>query len=775
MILKQFLNLRSFALFLGLFFWSIAGIVQGQQLNNSLDYTNWNKTAEMVEKALVDGAPSELLLTTLREKLTLRRADFKFAQNVNQTRLDNLTEQLSALGEELDPGNEAVEISERRTDLRAQIDALRVPRVRALEAFKRADGLIAEIDIFLRIQKTDNLLRLGKTPLDLRIWPVAMLELSDRFGMIATGVFEAWNTPTVKLKLRDRMASIIGLFLIIIFLATQGFRWIDRISATIKRRQDETSHGLATYLGSLAKTGTVFLCFYLLLTVWLISRLYGAQIEHLIENILWSVSPIFVACWIAFRLFPSDENESTPVQVPKLLRKQARLLTQLVGIGLALQFISYDLQWAGSFGEDTWTVNTFVLSLISAASGFRLGQILCIQSARATLGSGTKIKHALQARSGQALMLVTSVSLLLSLIGYSAASNALLFPSLLSAGLIAALILTFEAVRDFCAIVAEDSVLGHDSLVAIAINTTLLLGSLPIFALIWGARVSNLTEVWTHFKSGIQLGDVQISPGSLLVLIVVFVIGYLITRIIQRTLKIRILPKTKLDTGGQNAIVSGFGYVGIFVAALIAITFAGLDLSSLAIVAGALSVGIGFGLQNIVSNFVSGIILLIERPISVGDWIEVGGNMGTVTNISVRSTSIQTFDRSDVIIPNADLVSGTVTNYTRGNSVGRVILPIGVAYGNDTRKISDLLQSIVESHPMVVSEPPPSIVFQGFGADSLNFEIRAVLSDINYGLSVKTELNHQVAEVFATNGIEIPFAQRDIWIRNPEALQPNSS
>jgi small-conductance mechanosensitive channel len=372
-------------------------------------------------------------------------------------------------------------------------------------------------------------------------------------------------------------------------------------------------------------------------------------------------------------------------------------------------------------------------------------------------------------------MLVTSVSLLLSLIGYSAASNALLFPSLLSAGLIAALILTFEAVRDFCAIVAEDSVSGHDSLVAIAINTTLLLGSLPVFALIWGARVANLTEVWTQFKSGIQLGDVQISPGSLLVLIVVFVIGYLITRIIQRTLKIRILPKTKLDTGGQNAIVSGFGYIGIFVAALIAISFAGLDLSSLAIVAGALSVGIGFGLQNIVSNFVSGIILLIERPISVGDWIEVGGNMGTVTNISVRSTSIQTFDRSDVIIPNADLVSGTVTNYTRGNSVGRVILPIGVAYGNDTRKISDLLQSIVEAHPMVVSEPPPSIVFQGFGVDSLNFEIRAVLSDINYGLSVKTELNHQVAEVFVKNSIEIPFAQRDIWIRNPEALKPNSS
>ncbi len=770
MIFKLFLNLSRFFLIVWLGLWAALASAQTSP-QVTLDYDRWAATANMAQDTLEAGTASGAFLHELRKQLALRRSEFSEVQNFSPARLATLEEQLAALGPVPESGTEPAEIAERRMILAQEIKVLNAPRLRAREAFKQADGLIREIDAALSAKETENLLQLRPSPIDLRLWPEAVLQVSEKLKSLVGSVSTAWHTPVLRDKAHDQLSLIVALLVAAGVLLTQGRRWLARALRRLSRSEDAYGVDLAQYLLGLGKLVNVLLCVFLVSRAWSISRLYDFDLNVLLQASPWIVAPLFISRWLATQLCPIDETTRSVLALPSGSRVQARFLIRFLGVAISAMIFMAFLNSMGDFSSGTVAVIVVVLVSIAGVGTLRLGGLLWRQSHGPQAATGAEqVPHRIVVRLGQGLAVVAAICIALAVIGYSYLAIELLMTVLLATEFLGILFVTFEAVRNAAAMLSQDRNAGYDSLAAVVVNAALILASLPVFALIAGVRPSELMELWSTFQSGVTLGEVQLSPSVVLQLIVVFVIGLLLTRLIQRTLKIRVLAKTKIDAGGQNAIVSGIGYFGIFLAAVVAITYAGLDLSSLAIVAGALSVGIGFGLQNIVSNFVSGIILLIERPISVGDWIEVGGNMGIVRKISVRSTSIQTFDRTDVIVPNADLVSGTVTNYTHGSSVGRIIVPIGVAYGNDTRKIEELLLPLAEQHPLVLKDPAPSVVFQGFGADSLNFEIRALLADINYGLTVRSELNHQVYEVLTANGIEIPFGQRDIWIRNPEAL-----
>lgn len=295
---------------------------------------------------------------------------------------------------------------------------------------------------------------------------------------------------------------------------------------------------------------------------------------------------------------------------------------------------------------------------------------------------------------------------------------------------------------------------------------------LPVLALLWGVPWPEVRRFLVRAFTDIPIGSISISLTSILLGVVLFFVGYLVTQRFLSWLDGNVLERSGVETGARNSIRKGLGYLGIAIAALVAISAAGFNLSQIAIVAGALSVGIGFGLQNIVNNFVSGLILLAERPFKSGDIIEAGGHVGTVTNINVRATEIRLFDRKTLILPNSELINSAVQNWMHRNTLGRVTVQVGVSYDTDPERVYNILLEIAADHPLILGNPEPFVSFDDFGASSLDFVLYAFVADVGTGFGVRTDLRMAIYKRFKAEGIEIPFPQRDVNFRMKE---PQSS
>ena len=277
----------------------------------------------------------------------------------------------------------------------------------------------------------------------------------------------------------------------------------------------------------------------------------------------------------------------------------------------------------------------------------------------------------------------------------------------------------------------------------------------PMVLLQWGFQVADI-ESWAYrIFTEIRIGSITISLVGILAGILLFVAGLVVTRWFQKWVDGNVLARSQVDAGVRNSVRTAVDYAGVALAGLIGISAAGINLSSLALVAGALSLGIGFGLQNIVSNFVSGLILLAERPFKVGDWVVAGTTEGFVRRISVRATEIETFQRQTVIVPNSVLINGQVGNWTHRNKLGRVDMVISVHGSNDPRQVQEVLTDVVRAQPGLLRNPEPMVVFQAFSSATLDFEIRAFLADILNGTGVKSDLRAAVLERFRSEGIAI--------------------
>ena len=297
---------------------------------------------------------------------------------------------------------------------------------------------------------------------------------------------------------------------------------------------------------------------------------------------------------------------------------------------------------------------------------------------------------------------------------------------------------------------------------------------------VWGSFAVVLINTWDYsggvieqakgyMVNGFDIGDFRIIPSRFLWAVLIFGIIVILSGWVRSQLENNWLRMTTMGSGARDAMVTIIGYIMFLIALLAGLSAAGFDFGNIAIVAGALSVGIGFGLQNIVNNFVSGLILLFERPIRKGDWIVVGTTEGYVKDIHIRSTIIQTFDRSDVIVPNSELISNQVTNWVLSNDIGRAVIPVGVAYGSDTGQVRDILLAIAEENEDVIktgSVPKPIVLFRAFGDSSLNFELRVFLNDVDSRIRVVSDINFAIDKAFREASVEIPFPQRDLHVKS---------
>jgi len=285
--------------------------------------------------------------------------------------------------------------------------------------------------------------------------------------------------------------------------------------------------------------------------------------------------------------------------------------------------------------------------------------------------------------------------------------------------------------------------------------------ALAAFGLLEGVK-SALTWI---FAVRIEVGETALVPGTILILVFSIWLAVYVSRLTRFFLDEDVLPRLSLPRGVPGAVSTSVHYVIIGLALLFGADAAGLDFSRLTIVFGALGVGIGFGLQNIINNFVSGLILLFERPIQVGDNVQVGALVGTVRKIGIRASIVRTYEGSEVIVPNGDLISQQVINYTLSDRSRRLEIPVGVAYGSDLDRAQEAIAGAVAAVDLVVATPPPQVLFQGFGESSLDFRVLFWVADFDDSLTARSAVGRQIERALASAGIQIPFPQRDLHIR----------
>jgi len=746
----------------------------------------WANQIKTQEQAIANPTTMDDELKAIPDKLEALRADIVAQRSQLKPILQDARERLAKLGPAPKDGAppESAEIAKQRKQLETEVADLDGKLKQADIIFVHATQLIDAANDERSERFTESLFRpvpnfyANVLPAALEALPRQIARL---FDAIAAWIVRAWD------------AGIVVFLLVFLAPIGAGFgmrSFVTNMAARVDAKQTASRPAKPTIqdrgVWALRKTVRSTLPFWVgLAAFYLIATATGLAEPSLAGFLLkavlcaaWAVLLIFL---VRHSLMPDDDAWKVVASAPALAWRVAGLLWAIVAVWL----FDRVLVFADLVVFTPYQLSVLRSAVFAALYGILLAAILWAIQRGASAG-----KAAFGGWQGWLFTLVgvqAGVIVLATLLGYESLARFIGTHLVSTAGVLWIMYLLHLGAESISSVsvisgraidedLDEDEEMGAPSLFTIRIIVSLLLDiailavGIVVLLLLWRFD-------WIEVKGwiqaaffGFQFGNLRISLQSVLVALGVFAIGLVLTRFVQNWLTARVFAGRHVDTGLHESVRIGTGYLGFVLSALAGISYLGFDFSNIALVAGALSVGIGFGLQSIFNNFVSGLILLVERPIKIGDYIQVAGQEGTVKKISVRSTEIETIYRQSVIIPNATLITDPVTNWMHLDKICRLDVAVGVDYGTDVELLRSTLLDVAKAHRGVLKSPPPAVHFAGFGDSSLDFELRVFLRDVRERIKSSSDLRFAVLAALREAGISIPFPQRDIHIKDGGAL-----
>lgn len=746
-----------------------------------------DSTLKDVERKRVDAEATETL-GTLSETASQAKRDAEALEKTLQPQLDQLNEQLTQLGDAPKDTTEPPELAAQRRTLTRQRDALVASIAQAKSSAVRAQQLSADIDKQRNAQRTEELGRKVASPLSPTLWRQVADQLPNDIARVTPLAQQGRVALTTAIATHGWGTLLLGLTaaLVMMFPLRLWLRALGRRFAASERAPDGRLRrsGLAMWL---LLVGTLLPGYAVVVLVAALDAI-GAippRLQSVAEGVQ---AATFAAAFISAL--------SACLLVPK--RPSWRLLNLDDTAALKLRKYAWGaaaLAWLSTVlvaldrATRTSDVTTVALDGVIALTYLGLIMAMLVTLARLHRRQTAEAEAKLEAQAdgqGAAVPVRRSSWLVLARVAGNIAVVAAIIATLMGyvnfakfvnqqliggSIVVLAATLLFKFVDDFSTwLLNADSKVGQTILLSTGLSvsrleqagvllsavlrTFVVLVALLALAAPFG-NIGSVVERVASLANGISIGDITLKPARIAIALLVMLVGLGLTQLLQRWLTDTYLPKTELDPGARNSISTITRYVGIILVALWALTAMGLNLKNLALLVSALSVGIGFGLQAIIQNFVSGLILLTERPVKIGDWVKLGDQEGDIRRINVRSTEIQVSDKSTLIVPNSELITKTIRNMTMGNNQGRIQIQFAVPASTDVAGLRQALLDAYGAHSTVLQQPAPSVYIDSIAGGQITINSFAYVASPRQVYGTRSDLYFSLLQILAERNIPL--------------------